>query len=664
MDRPSTEHRPLLPATTPPALRRPVTKGLLLASLTAFAFFIAAINPNGRRAVDPSGQIVSDSERLAATTTLEDDDYTAYQMFFKWTFTSGSPELVLENREAMWMGLGFYKFDRVTSLDTFMTVGPTGCRNASAPAGHDVEVARGWVTPPFTTRDVGGNEIHWVYDVSANNEASVELPVKAWHEALTKARAATLEDQFADQRQSYYAPWADEFVKSLELMADKFGYHIELIRGSSDMPSRECFVIVWANNDGQIFELVAPRLKDATLATRFKKIDRCLFRPLAAFARYDKVLGTMKGLDVGQMCGDACGSLRDDPEIMDNDDDDDEGVASTVDATALDGGGDDAQQPLDGGGDDAQQPLDGAGGDDAQQVGGGGEPASDDDPILTVTTSTLTEAQSKRRSQLPGVMPMATQLASTAPATDAAFFTSAWDRSSTHTPDRETPTRAEARAWEAHGATCDDVQSEWVLLNSTHAYEPHYLHLAYHADYAAIPLGGARPGSMTLAKYEAFLGDLRADMAKNVYDVYMDDHWGINTWQASGSTAGYFGPPGPTDLAAMALGLYKDGAALLTRREPEGSMPTLYQKTGVEEFSVFFTLPVSKQVTQVFSTGTEQFRLKDLGLPTFCDWDFCDLNGWRSKNEDKHLEPVDCGFSMPGFREPGTRDVAHDDAVE
>ena len=44
--------------------------------------------------------------------------------------------------------------------------------------------------------------------------------------------------------------------------------------------------------------------------------------------------------------------------------------------------------------------------------------------------------------------------------------------------------RAEARAWEAHGATCDDVQSEWVLLNSTHAYEPHYVRLAYHAEYA------------------------------------------------------------------------------------------------------------------------------------------------------------------------------------
>ena len=119
-------------------------------------------------------------------------------------------------------------------------------------------------------------------------------------------------------------------------------------------------------------------------------------------------------------------------------------------------------------------------------------------------------------------------------------------------------------------------------------------------------------------------------MPKNVYDVYMDDHWGVNTWQASGSAAGYFGAPGPTDLAAMALGLYKDGAALLTRREPEGSLPTLYQRTGVEEFSVFFALPVSQQVTQVFSTGSEQFRLQELGLPTFCDWDFCDLNGWRS----------------------------------
>ena len=28
-----------------------------------------------------------------------------------------------------------------------------------------------------------------------------------------------------------------------------------------------------------------------------------------------------------------------------------------------------------------------------------------------------------------------------------------------------------------------------------------------------------------------------------------------------------------------------------------------------------------------------------------------------ARNEAKRLEPADCGFSMPGFREPGTRDV-------
>ena len=36
------------------------------------------------------------------------------------------------------------------------------------------------------------------------------------------------------------------------------------------------------------------------------------------------------------------------------------------------------------------------------------------------------------------------------------------------------------------------------------------------------------------------------------------------------------------------------------------------------------------------------------------------LRSLRSKNEAKRLEPADCGFSMPGFREPGTRDVVQD----
>ena len=76
-----------------------------------------------------------------------------------------------------------------------MEVGPTGCDvsgntivdGADGEGGTEtVSVLREWISTPYTGDDAGGNEIHWVYDQSANNEAS-ELTVKAWHEALKTA---------------------------------------------------------------------------------------------------------------------------------------------------------------------------------------------------------------------------------------------------------------------------------------------------------------------------------------------------------------------------------------------------------------------------------------------------------------------------------------------
>ena len=606
----------------PRRLPRASVPGLVAVALSSLAFAGVALRshyaPRGAEtaalvaATDHVGMAPPDdgmkqsNEGFVAATddpepVADDDTYASYESFFKWTFTSGSPELVLENREAMWMALGFTKYDRATSLDTFMTVGPSGCSNASLAMGTEgsIEVARSWVSTPFKPDDPGGNEIHWVYDVSANNAASVDLPVHSWHEALTNARESSIDDQFSDQKQTYYAPWADEFIKSISFTTQKFGYHFELIRGSSDMPSKECFIIIWANHDGQIFELVAPRLKDASLASHFKKTDRCMFRPVAAFKRYDKILGNFKGTnDMG-----AHGQL--DPAINPV------LYSSPTDSAPTD--------------------ADAASDDDA------------DDKYLS-TSYTIRSA----RQPLPGVMPMVTHIASTDPTGDVNFFAGTLNMSGAYTLDRGA-SEDEASAWAEFGedATSCDVTSEWLRLNSTHSWEPHYMHLAYHENYKPITLNDGT--TMNLQDYQKFIKNLRKDMAENVYDVYMDDHMGMNTWQSNP----VFGNPGPKDLAKIALGLYKEGNAILTRREPNPGQPTLYQESSFEEYSIFFVMPASQQVFQVFSTGSEQFRLEKLGLPTFCDWNFCDLNGYRSKDETHFTEPQDCGFSMPGYRSPG-----------
>jgi hypothetical protein len=188
-----------------------------------------------------------------------------------------------------------------------------------------------------------------------------------------------------------------------------------------------------------------------------------------------------------------------------------------------------------------------------------------------------------------------------------------------------------------------NVDSKWLLLNSTVSDQPHYVRLAYHSE--ARPVTLSKNGkSMDLKQWEEYLGELRADLGNNVYDVFMDDHLGITVHAASFTDASNF--------AAIGMKLWQDGEPILTRREPQPGTPTIYQTNGYEKFSMFIRLPTSKFALQLILSTSSMSALEMYGLPTeFCDWSFCDFANYRSKTLARLTNSTECGFKMTSWLE-------------
>ena len=171
-----------------------------------------------------------------------------------------------------------------------MLVGPTGCTS-----GNTVNVTRKWVSTPYVGDDAGANEVHWVYDVSANN-AKGDISVKSWHETLKNAHGDLSEfNQFMDDRRSFYVPTIDQYIRTTTEMANKFGFPIQYRQGSSEKGS--VYVIEWSNNEGQIFEVLSGTYKGND-NVEFEA-DSCLFRPLEYLKAYDVVLDDISTLTTG-----------------------------------------------------------------------------------------------------------------------------------------------------------------------------------------------------------------------------------------------------------------------------------------------------------------------------------------------------------------------------
>lgn len=188
---PTHRHEPL--DSTPPAQSYLYKGGLVITGLVVLStpFMFAGIS-SPKQSLEMASGGMPEAQSVAY----------AYNSFNKWTFTASAPEQATENAYVMWWGLNMFTVHRNLEKETFMLVGPTGCNNASSDAAY---VKRSWVGCEYTGSDIGGNQIHWVYDNSANNEASEELTVKAWHTALKAAhKDLTGEpDQFMDDRHTY-----------------------------------------------------------------------------------------------------------------------------------------------------------------------------------------------------------------------------------------------------------------------------------------------------------------------------------------------------------------------------------------------------------------------------------------------------------------------------
>ena len=103
-------------------------------------------------------------------------------------------------------------------------------------------------------------------------------------------------------------------------------------------------------------------------------------------------------------------------------------------------------------------------------------------------------------------------------------------------------------------------------------------------------------------------------------------------------------------FARMALQLHRDGEPILTRREPFPGDPAVYRTQSIEKFSFFFKLPVSQWPFQIQLPETTMDMLNDMGLPTFCDWDFCPEWGNYRDDGPKLTSPSQCGFADPTQR--------------
>ena len=140
-----------------------------------------------------------------------------------------------------------------------------------------------------------------------------------------------------------------------------------------------------------------------------------------------------------------------------------------------------------------------------------------------------------------------------------------------------------------------------------------------------------------LTEWEQHLATVRMGMNENVYDLFMDDHVGMDAWSDSRQDNSLF--------ARMALQLHRDGEPILTRREPFPGDPAVYRTQSIEKFSFFFKLPVSQWPFQIQLPETTMDMLNDMGLPTFCDWDFCPEWGNYRDDGPKLTSPSQCGFA-------------------
>ena len=257
-------------------------------------------------------------------------------------------------------------------------------------------------------------------------------------------------------------------------------------------------------------------------------------------------------------------------------------------------------------------------------------------------------AQPPRHAQMPFSAPSHTSIASTDPDADAEFLLKYLGGANVATLMNTTQREAERRGAAtdvthleaARGVTgdrCARYKSRWLMFNGD-GFE-HFFHLSHHPEAKTGVLRGREFG---LSEWEQHLASVRMGMNENVYDLFMDDHVGMDAWSDSRQDNSLF--------ARMALQLHRDGEPILTRREPFPGDPAVYRTQSIEKFSFFFKLPVSQWPFQIQLPETTMDMLNDMGLPTFCDWDFCPEWGNYRDDGPKLTSPSQCGFADPTQR--------------
>ena len=196
---------------------------------------------------------------------------------------------------------------------------------------------------------------------------------------------------------------------------------------------------------------------------------------------------------------------------------------------------------------------------------------------------------------------------------------------------------------------CSMYKSRWLMFNGDD-FE-HYLHLAWHPEAKA---GEIKGESFGLKDWEFYLADIRKDMNDNVYDVFMDDHVGMEAWSTTDMNSALF--------ASIATQMAADGVPLLTRREPYPGEPRKFFISGIEKFSFFFKLPTSQWPFQMQLPECTMETLESYGLPTFCDWDFCPGFTNYREDGDKLTTSETCGFGSNYTKPDANVDLHIDDA--
>lgn len=539
---------------------------------------------------------------------------------FKITLAASSPEEGMEIQAAMWFGMNHVVRERGVPVSQWpQYVGPTGCNNRDPSSGAlETRTWRAWTG---TAHKVDLNDFHIVYGKHFETPifspaANLSLSVVEYNKMLRKAHGDLIStrNQFVDNRITWGAYYVDSYAYGVRDLTDQLEWPHALLRGRT-WTGQPVFVARTLAANGQLFDTVAPFVQDSALRKMFQE-DPCLVFPDTLIT--DLMLLAPENLDEATSYEHWCENSI--PMVHCNN--------LTAEATS--------------GSPKAQSVYDFAVAERMKK----GIPEHDVFRFPWHNPSRI----------------LIQHVASTSPLKDAEFLLKYYDaeditEQNMHQSQQESAC-AEVFPTQANGT------SRWVMFKADDpndlAQDTFYVHLSYHPN--APPLETASGRNLTLKDFVSFLGDAHASMRANDYDAFLDSgRLGILTDN--------------TERPDAILRMDKDGVPMLTRREVNEDDPLITASSGNgkvdaflksdsgtiepgkyhycwEAWSTFFVLPESRFAFQSVQYFMREDWAHEAGLPTYCDWTFCNGSFANFRGEDDLWDPIECGFTMSNWSNP------------